>query len=106
MTRSTPAALERSGAEGTSSPEVPSSLRHPSHNAARAALAWRPPVPSRPDATRLTGCPAGCPLDRHQCGAGEPIRTSCHACGSLDLAARESLADCSTVCPMRTEAVA
>jgi hypothetical protein len=50
---------------------------------------------------RWTGCPAGCPLDHHECDAGTPVRTSCHACGALTVAERESLVTCWSVCPMR-----
>lgn len=27
------------------------------------------------------GCPAGCPLDHHECGVGEPIPTPKRTCG-------------------------
>jgi hypothetical protein len=68
-------------------------------------------VPSTVDAAtltvalpRLTGCPAGCPVDHHGCGVGEPVATSCHACGALTLAERESLTTCWSVCPLRVGA--
>jgi hypothetical protein len=53
---------------------------------------------------RWTGCPAGCGQYGHECGIGEPVVTSCHACGALSVAERDSLPDCSSVCPMRTVA--
>ena len=48
-----------------------------------------------------TGCPAGCGQHGHECGVGQPIATSCHACGALTIAERESLVTCWPACPMR-----
>jgi hypothetical protein len=52
----------------------------------------------RPDIPRWTGCPAGCG-DYHE---HEPVPLHrCNFCTSLDHSARESLHDCSSVCPIR-----
>jgi hypothetical protein len=57
-------------------------------------------VPVTDDRPHWSGCPYGC--------AGwhdhPPIRivARCNFCLSLDWSARESLPDCSSVCPMRT----
>jgi hypothetical protein len=64
------------------------------------------PHPAKNGDPRWTGCPMGCGQYGHQppCTVGRPLRLSCHACGALDWSARESLHDCSTVCPLQAVA--
>lgn len=55
---------------------------------------------------RWSGCPMGCGQYGHEppCTVGRPLRLSCHACGALDIPARESLDTCRSVCPMQAVA--
>jgi hypothetical protein len=59
------------------------------------------PVTTAVPVPRWGGCPAGCPPGYHECGIGEPVHLSCHACGALSMTERESLETCWSVCRMR-----
>jgi hypothetical protein len=72
--------------------QVDSSVSDPAVTTVDLARRWRQ--------LRL-GCPVGCPLDHHECGIGEPVHPSCHACGALSMTERESLETCWSVCRMR-----
>jgi hypothetical protein len=55
-----------------------------------------------------TGCPMGCGQYGHgpPCTVGQPLRlvASCHHCLSLTWDQRQALADCASICPLRTVA--